>query len=242
ATITNAIVFLPILFVDFEQAAFRALLGVLALAILLPLAGSVLVAVGLVPLLARRLAAPAAMARVARMRREREELGGLVAPDRARELFGALLTVALRRPGGWVTSVTVAVLITVVFALPFVAFSSLNQEPPEPERLTFPVQFDAEESIEASVVAFERLEQEALALPGIEHVESFIQGQGGSFIVKIPPKDSRPADLSVGRVRSVINEVADQLGIDVSTTQSQDGDGLAGLLGQGASTVVISGP
>jgi len=42
-----------------------------------------------VPLLAHRLAAPAALVRLESRRREREAAGGFTPPDRARELFGA---------------------------------------------------------------------------------------------------------------------------------------------------------
>jgi multidrug efflux pump subunit AcrB/ABC-type multidrug transport system ATPase subunit len=244
ATTTNVIVFLPILFIDFEDASFRALLGVMALAILLPLAGSVLVAVGLVPLLARRLAAPAALARLARLRQRREQAGGLVRPDRAREMFVGLLTVALRKPGGWVTAVIVAVLFTIFVGVTWVGLRSLNREPPEPEQIRFPVQFASEETMESAVASFERLEQEVLALPGMDRVESFVQEQGGSLTVHMPSRDSRPRELSAERVRRVLTRAAEELGIDLSTTQSQGGqdDGLATLLGQGPATVVVSGP
>jgi multidrug efflux pump subunit AcrB/ABC-type multidrug transport system ATPase subunit len=244
ATTTNGIVFLPILFIDFDDASFRALLGVMALAILLPLAGSVLVAVGLVPLLARRLAAPAAVERLARLRRRREASGGFAPPDRARDLFGGLLAVALRKPGGWVTAVTVAVLITVFFAIPFVGFSALNQEPPEPQQIRFPVQFPNEGTLDSATAAFERLEQEVLELPGMERVESFVQEQGGSITVHMPPRDERPPELSADRVRRVVAQVGGELGVDTSTTQAQGGGdgGFAALIGQGPAVVVVSGP
>ena len=98
ASATNAVVFLPIAFTSFDDPFLRSTLQVLVVAILLPMVGSVIVAVGLVPLLARRLAAPAAMARLEMLRSRREQQGGMRAPDRVRELFGALMTVALRRP------------------------------------------------------------------------------------------------------------------------------------------------
>ncbi|HKQ60094.1 MAG TPA: efflux RND transporter permease subunit, partial [Candidatus Polarisedimenticolaceae bacterium] len=71
-TLTNAVVFLPLAFVQLDDATTRSLLTAMAVAITLPMAGSVLVAIGLVPLLARRLAAPAAVARLAKLRARRE--------------------------------------------------------------------------------------------------------------------------------------------------------------------------
>ena len=71
--------------------------------------------------LARRLAAPAAVARVADERRRREAFVGLVRPDRGRELFSGLLKSALRRPAGWLVGVLFAVVVTVIVAVPWVS-------------------------------------------------------------------------------------------------------------------------
>ena len=60
-TATTAVVFLPLSLIDFDDVLVRELIEVVALSILLPLVASLVVAVGLVPLLARNLAAPAAV-------------------------------------------------------------------------------------------------------------------------------------------------------------------------------------
>ena len=65
AGITNAIVFLPAIYLV-EDNFTREMLILVAVAILVPLAASLLVAIGLIPILAQRLAAPAAMARLRR--------------------------------------------------------------------------------------------------------------------------------------------------------------------------------
>ena len=72
ASATTAAVFLPPLMMDLGSSLVQNLIEIVALAILLPLFGSLLVAVGLVPLLARHLAAPAAMRRLERERSRRE--------------------------------------------------------------------------------------------------------------------------------------------------------------------------
>ena len=64
ASLTTAVVFLPLSLIDFDDVLVRELMKVIALSLLLPLAASLLVAVGLVPLLAHRLAAPAAVRRL----------------------------------------------------------------------------------------------------------------------------------------------------------------------------------
>jgi multidrug efflux pump subunit AcrB len=61
-SITHGIVFLPAIFLV-EDSFVRGALELVAVAIIFPLFASLLVAIGLVPLLAERLAAPAALAR-----------------------------------------------------------------------------------------------------------------------------------------------------------------------------------
>ena len=248
ASVTNAVVFLPIVFLDVESTLVRSMLELVAVAYLLPLVGSLVVAVGLAPLLARRLAAPAALVRLAARRRRREALVGLNPPDRVREIFVGLLTVALRRPGGWVTLVATAVILTAVIAVPWVTFSSLSQEPTEADQVQLAVELPAGISIDAAAEIFEHLEQAALGLGGIESVESFIREEGGSLNTKFLPKKRRPEGLTAARVRKVIRDAAKGMsGVTISTPQGGgDGDdsggGLASLLGQGPSEVVLSGP
>jgi multidrug efflux pump subunit AcrB/ABC-type multidrug transport system ATPase subunit len=251
ATVTNAIVYLPIAYADFTDPLLRAMLVVMALAILVPMLGSLLVAVGLVPLLARRLAAPAALARLAARRRRREALGGLTPPDRAKELFSGLLVVALRRPTTWVTVVVAAVLLTVVIAIPWVAVGTATQEPPEARQVRFQVDIGAGHSLEKATGVFERLETAAMALEGLRLVESVVQEQGGSLTVHLEPKEDRPDDVDAGRVRHVVMDAARGLSDVEIVSQSQGfggggggrrgGGGLDSLLGQSAATAVLSG-
>jgi HAE1 family hydrophobic/amphiphilic exporter-1 len=107
ASATNAVVFLPAIFLV-ESSFVRGSLELIAVAILLPLFASLVVAIGLVPLLAERLAAPAAMARLERRALTRREHAGAVPPQRARALLSAFLKSALRRPTSWRVGVTVA--------------------------------------------------------------------------------------------------------------------------------------
>ncbi len=251
ATAANGIVFLPIVFLDFEQSVTRALLGVLALAILLPMLASLLVAVGLVPLLARRLAAPAALARIETRRRRREALGGFTPPERPRELFGGLITVALRRPAGWITVILVAVLLTVVIALPWVAVSTVSREPAEAETVRLSLEIDSGGSLERAAGVVERLERAGMALEGVKLVESVVREEGGSLTLHLEPKGERPAETNAARARQVIQQAAAELGdVEIQGQQSglggggdeEDGEGLAGLLGQAGAAVVLSGP
>jgi len=248
ASTTNAIVFLPILFVDIQGTMVRSLLIVLALAILLPMVGALLVAIGLVPLLARHLAAPAAIARLAILRRRREEMGGLTPPDRGRALFSGLLTAALRRPAGWLTAVIAAVLFTVVVALPWVAVGTVSQESPEADSIRLSIEIDGGASMESATGSFDRLERAVGKLPGIDRVESVVREDGGALTVHLVEKEERPAGLNANRVRRVVREAADELkGVTVTSNDSgggpaAGGGGLEALLGDAPAETVLSGP
>jgi len=247
SSVTNGVVFVPIVFLEAESSFLRSLLKVIAVAYLLPLAGSLIVALGLVPLLARRLAAPAAIARLAKLRRRRDALAGMAPPDRARGMFVGLLTVALRRPAGWIATVIVAVLLTVVIALPWVGLSALPQESREADEVQLAIELPPGGSLEAATEVFERLEQAALDLEGIKSVESFVREEGGSLNVKLVDPERRPTDLTAARIRTVVRKAAADLdGVSIeSPEQGGEGgseDGFASLLGQGSSEIVVSGP
>ncbi len=246
---TNAIVFLPVAFAT-DDSMVRGLLTVMAVAILLPLAGSLLVALGLVPLLAHRLAAPAAQARIRASAARREELAGLVQPDRWREVFSGLLKVALRRPAGWLGAVAAAILLTVVIALPWVAVSTATQEAREADEVRVTVEVKGSDSLEATGDSFAVLEQAALDLAGVTSVETFFEETGGTVTVRLAAPERRPPDLSAGRVREVLRQAGRGLkGLEVRTVGSGEdggsdggGGGFDALLGSGPAEVVVSGP
>ena len=254
ASVTNAIVFLPIVFADFDDAIVRSLLSVMALAIILPMLGSLLVAVGLVPLLARRLAAPAAVARIEETRVRRERQAGFLEPDGARAMFTGLLMVVLRRPGAWSAGICFAVVITFVVAATWFAAGITSQEPPEAETIRMAVTIDSPGPLETAAASFERLEGAVMRLDGIKTVESFVQEEGGSLTVNLKPKGERPETTNATRVRQVVIQTARELeGISVDSQQSGMGGGGGGarggggggldqLLGQAPAEVVLSGP
>ena len=252
ASITNAIVFLPVAFADFEQSIVREILEVMALAIILPVLASVLVAIGLVPLLARRLAAPAALARLKQRAQQRARQAGLVAPDRPRALFGAFLTAALRRPGAWIALVFAIIVVTVVVALPQVIVSAATADAPEARQLRFNVELAQTRSMDTASTSFERLEAAVMELEGIDKVEAVVREDGGALTVHLPPKGERPEELNAARVREVVRQAAEEVpGMEIGATNSGfggggggqgGGDDLASILGQGSASVVLSGP
>jgi len=252
ASATNAVVFLPIAFLAIEDVTIRTLVRILALAIVIPLGASLLVAVGLVPLLARRLAAPAAIARIDRVRVRRERLAGWMPPDRAREVFSGVLKLALRRPGGWISVIALAVVFTVVVALPLVAFGLASQEAPRSDTVLMSVRLPSGGSLDAAGEAFAALEAAVGELDGIDHVESFVQEDGGSLNVYLVDEADRPEDLTAARVRETVRGAATRFpGVDVLSTDP-GGGGMGGgddmrgqsggLQGQTPTEVVLSGP
>jgi multidrug efflux pump subunit AcrB/ABC-type multidrug transport system ATPase subunit len=187
ASTANVVVFLPPMFLV-EDSFTRGALELVAVGILLPLFASLVVAVGLVPLLAEKLAAPAAIARLEQRAQWRQERGGVMPPQRARALFSALLKTALRRPTAWIVSVAVAIALTLVIALPWVFVGGQAREPKLAEQVTMQIDLEGSMSIAAATVVFERGEQAVLALEGIDLVESTLREDGGSLTVHLDPE------------------------------------------------------
>ncbi|RLE33341.1 MAG: hypothetical protein DRJ61_07460 [Acidobacteria bacterium] len=249
ASATNAVVFLPVAFAT-EDAVIRAMLKLLAIAILLPLGASVLVAVALVPLLARHLAAPAAVARLVDERRRRGALAGLRRPDRWRELFSGILVAGLRRPAGWLAGVGAAIVVTVVVAVPWVAVTTAGSEAAEADEVRLSLEVPASGSLEATGEIFTRLERAAMDMVGVESVESVIQEEGGTLTVKLQEPAERPKNTTAARLHGQLDRAVE--GVDGLEIRRLDGSaagghgdgagGAAAALGSGPAEVVISGP
>ena len=253
ASATTAVVFLPLSLVDFDDVLVRELIEIVALSILLPLGASLLVALGLVPLLAHRLAAPAALRRLADTRRRRAERGDLVAPDRARVLFGGVVARALRHPPAWIAGTAAAVLGTVVIALPWVTVQTATQEAPEADTVQLATRFSTGQgSIEAASQAMGRLERVVQELDGVDRVEAMIREDGGSLTVQLADPAERPLGLSAQRVRAMVRFAAREVqGLEILRPgEDQMGgggggggqQGLGALLGGSPAEVVLSGP
>ena len=252
ATATTAIVMLPAGIMDLP-VLMRSVIGEFIPAFLLPLCASMLVAVGLVPVLTHRLAAPAALRAVARQREARAKAGGQRAPDPLRILFGGLVGNAMRRPSAWLTGTVIAVIATILFAVPI---AMTNQAPADPEYADTVV-FSAQAtkgngSIEAVAEAVAVLERAAMAIEGVDTVTSDIRQEGAMMRVDLVDLDERPPDLTVSRVRNVVADAAERArGIDVSRPGEERGGrgraerrggGGPQLAGGGPNEILISGP
>lgn len=251
ASVTTAIVFLPATIVDVGSLLMQNLISLLALAILLPLFGSLLVAIGLVPLLARHLAAPAAIRRLTRLRQRRDRFGGKAPPDPTRILFAGVLASALRRPASWITGVVAAIIVSVIGAVSLVA-SSISGQAPVADQVQLAVRLpEGRGTLESAVRIFERLEA-IQEVEGVDFVESMIREEGGQLTVHLVDEDERPEDLTAARVRQLLRPPARRAGAELLNPGEGEGPGGRGggggggggaqeLLGGGPSRVVLSG-
>jgi multidrug efflux pump subunit AcrB/ABC-type multidrug transport system ATPase subunit len=249
---TTAIVYLPVSALV-EDVTIRAVVLLVAAAILLPLLASLLVAAGLVPLLAQKISSGATIARMARAREFNEGTGK--PKQTARVLFSGLLKSALRRPTPWIATVSVAIVLTIIIALPWVLVSTAGQQAEAADEVRLEANMEGNNSLDAASVMFARLEQAALDIPGVEKVSANFQEESGSITITLVPEAERPAATTAGYVRRTMLDIAAKSeGVELSTVATagvggggggeggQGGDGTGGLFGDTPSKIILSGP
>lgn len=244
ASATNAIVFLPLLYFQEIPSNVKQLLAIIVPAILFPLAASLLVAIGLVPLLAQKLAAPAALELIKQY--HHNQIKATTTPL-VRGLFSGLLKVALRRPAPWVVGTFVSIVLTLIVALPWVLVQSISQAPSESEQIRIEVEFEAGGSLESAGLVFQRLEQTALDLDGVNRVESHIQEEKGTLTVVLKDKGLRPDDINAAKVRGLLNTAVNGLAnVQLRTLNINDknanSNNTSGSFSAQVSHVAVTGP
>ncbi len=251
SSVTTAVVFLPLVFVDLENRLLAELSLVVTLSILLPLAASLVVAVGLVPLLAHRLAAPAARVRLAALHERRMARGGVIAPDPAKIIFNGVVASALRQPQTWITGIIIAIMVTIVVAVPWVGVNSSSREPDDGDTVQLLARFPgAAGSIDEASRAMARLEAVVIPMPGVEMVEAQINEDGGTITAHLLDPDERPPGFKARDVRNLIRGEAKKIkGLDILRPGEESrgsgggkGGGEAAGLGSTAAEIVLSGP
>ncbi len=249
ASATTAVVFLPIILVEFDDPIIRQVASIISLAILLPLSASLLVAIGLVPLLANYLAAPAAAGRLADARERRSAKANLVAPDQAKLLFGGIVASALRHPPTWIAGTAGAVLLTTAIALPWVMTNSSGDQATEPDTIQLVAQFPSERTLAVSSTAMAQLEREVLEDPAVRSVETQIQEDGGSLTIHLVDRDERPDDFKAQSIRDKIYQAARKVrgGLRILRPGDENAGGGKGRDGAAAFggepiEIVLSGP
>ena len=246
ASLTTAIVFLPTMLVDLAAFA-RSLVEILALAILLPLAASLLVAVGLVPVLAQHLAVPAVQRRIQREQAQRAAAGGRQAPDPVRILFTGLLASALRHPAGMLTGVLFAVLGTVATAFPIALSNNVAADAEQADEVEMVARFGkGRVAIGALTEAVAQVEQAVLAIDGVETVLSDIAEEGASITVQFVDAEERPPTLTVSTVREAARATAKRIdGFEVlrpGEDRQPGQESAQAAFGSAPLSVVLSGP
>jgi multidrug efflux pump subunit AcrB/ABC-type multidrug transport system ATPase subunit len=193
ASATTAVVFLPLMLVDFDDVMMREIAKVITMAIILPLAASLLVAVGLVPLLTHRLAAPAAVRNFERSRENRTTRGHLLPPDRARLFFTGVVKSALRNPPTWITGTIIAVILTAIIAIPWIGVNSSEQQAEEADSVSLSTRFyGGRVNLDKASSLMAKLEQAAMDIEGVKTVEAMIQEEGGSLTIQLEDRGERP--------------------------------------------------
>jgi len=242
ASATNAIVFLPLIFL-IEEAMLRQLIVIIAAAILLPMVASLLVAAMLVPLLAQRLAAPAAVAHLKLKSEQRLLNQGMPEPNLPKELFSATLKIFLRRPSAWLTTLFVFIFVTLVIALPWVWVRSVSQPPAEASQVTMEVEFDGGGSLEAAGLIFQHFEQLAMPLDGVKRVETSYSEDQGSITVHLNKAKNNANNADATRVRKIINNaIASMSNVQLRSLNSNGITGGTELFEGESSFVAVSGP
>ncbi len=249
ASLTTAIVFLPLLLIDLENTFIQEFITIVAVSLLLPVGTSLFVAIGLVPLLAHRLAAPAALERVKRQREVHAQRGGLVAPDFLRVVLTGFSKSALRHPASWLTGVVFAVLMTIFFAWLPVLSGASNSSAQNADSVELNVIFErGARSLGAAIDVMSRMEAELLSVDGVESVTVNGNKEGAQLTVQFVELDDRPKDLTVGSIRGRVAKLAKQLrGINVMNPGEQNYDdkdrsARAKFNDSAPGRVVISGP
>ena len=247
ASLTTAVVFLVLVLVPIASPQFRTLFEIVAISFLLPLASSLFVALGLVPLLAHRLASRAAVRAVDAARRVRDVHAGLRRPNPVRLLFNGVVAGALRRPAAWIAGTVFAFLITMVIAVPWVLVRTGSAPAAEADSVELVARFrQGASSVEAMSGAVERIERAVLSLDGIETVEARVEEDGASITVHLVESDTRPPGVNAARVRDVAESAATEgvylLRPGEGEFEQDGGGGLEGGIDGGPAYIVLSGP
>ena len=240
-TVTNVVVFLPVAWIDHEA---RPFLVIVALAVTLPLVASLLVALGLVPMLAARI-------RVKPSGTWGE--GGVRRPHRVVLLAMVGLKSVLRHPVRAVWVMVASFLVTAIVVLPIVTAAFTPERPP-PDRLDVQVELPRGATLDTTDQLVSRVEGVAREIEGIAEVRSTIRERDGRLTLKFVDEDERPEDFSAAGVRRRLQELARTLpdvriNTDVSNTSAEQGGGgggrpaAGGLLGGGdVGTITLTGP
>lgn len=255
ASLTTTIVFVPVFIVGIDDPFMQQMFTTLAIAVVLPIIASMLVAVGLVPLLAHKLAAPAAVKRMQQRREVRKLRGGLRAPDPSKILLTGFAAKAIRHPASWIAATIILVVVTVIAALPRIAAGQLSREEEQANDVSVSIQVHEEkraelDKIEQHVAVLEKI---LLENESVESIQSQVSVQSVSLDIYFVDIRDRPPDFRASDFRERVNEliqeesmtdVFDIVGVYGGGYRGWDGGGYYGRSSFRGSPkrVIVSGP
>jgi multidrug efflux pump subunit AcrB/ABC-type multidrug transport system ATPase subunit len=244
-TATTLVVFVPLFVVDAPMAP---LFRELALSVTLPLMASLVVAIGLVPVVASRL------------KTRGEARGGVrwpvpfgaPRPPLARTIYSVMLRAALRSPAVTCVGMLLLVLIALVFLVPLVAVFTEPPRPPQ-ESIEVVVKLPAGAGIDAAEAVAQQVESLARAMPQVEEVRTHVDEEQVRVTTSFLEEKKRtgPVHVAAERVKLEAHvrqmkappDLGGELDIQVDPAPDQDEAGpVASLAGGSQETLRVKGP
>jgi len=182
ASATNAIVFLPLLYLDDIPFTMQSMIENIVPAVLIPLFSSLITAVALVPLLSYQISIRLPKSNQATQGQQSNLLYALIQ---------ACLKVALRKPTYWLTSIFTVIVVTLVVALPWVLIQTVNQSSATATQIRFEIAFMQTQQLASTNEWFQSLELRARRYQEITKSVSSFQQDSGYFTVYLDTQTNR---------------------------------------------------
>ncbi len=184
ATGTTILVFLPVLFVESEA---RLFLRELALSVVAPLLVSLVVAITVIPLLARLTLKDSQFAPLR--------------SSKVLQLYRVLLKAAIRHRMRAVSTVAVLLLISLLLGSVFILSES---PPPPPERLDVYITMDEGATLESTDAAVRRVEQQIAGLEQVAEYRTIVREGEAQIAISFLKAHERTAPLNIDEVRRML--------------------------------------
>jgi len=244
-TATTLVVFVPLFVVDSPMAP---LFRELALSVTLPLMASLVVAIGLVPVVASRLKGRGEAFAGVRW----PVPFGAKRPALARTIYSVMLRAALRSPAVTCVGMLLLVLVSLVFLLPLVAAFSDPPRPPQ-ESIEVVVELPAGAGIDAAEAVAQQVESLARSMPQVKEIRSHVAEEKVRVTTTFLEEKKRTGPVHVPSERRKLRDdvrrmktppgLGGELDIQVDPPPDADAGGaVAALSGGSQETLRIKGP
>lgn len=255
ASLTTTIVFVPVFIVGLEDPFLQQMFSTLAIAVVLPVIASMLVAIGLVPLLAHKLAAPAALKRIQQRRAARELRGGLRSPDVSKILLSGFAAKAIRHPASWVAATIIMVAVTLLVTLFFqlIAAGQVGGDADQANDVEVAIQVREDKRAELDEIEHEVaiIEEHLLKKEGVASIQSSVSAEDVNLHISFVDLKDRPLNFRASDFQELVNSiitsegmiVLQHIGLRRGFYGYYGGGGYGGgFFGGGEKQVILSGP